>query len=71
MAWLDEWLQRRPDADREWREASESSDYWFELTPSELNELLTELEQTCAGGSTGRRRRTAPAVRLLLSAFPA
>ena len=72
MAWLDDWLRRRPDADPEWREVSESSDYRFELTSSELHELLTELEQTL------RRWLDRPAttegtstVRLLLYAFPA
>lgn len=71
MAWLDEWLQRRPDADPDWREASETNDYFVDLTPGELRELLRELD-----GIVRRRLGTPPAparrrVRLLLSAFPA
>jgi len=76
MAWLDEWLHRRPDADPEWREVSETNDYFFDLSPNELRELLAELDAVV------RRRLDRPAVddeaetgritvRMLLSAFPA
>lgn len=71
MEWLDEWLQRRPDADPEWREVSETNDYFFEVSPEELRELLTELNEVVGrrlGQPAAEGRAT---VRLLLSAFPA
>jgi DNA-binding transcriptional ArsR family regulator len=73
IAWLDEWLQRRPTADPAWVEASETNDYFFDVSPDELRELLDELHAVI------RRRLEGPPstaadrarVRLLLSAFPA
>ena len=70
MAWLDDWLQRRPDADPEWREASETNDYFLQLSAAELRELLGEIDAVVRrrldnGPGDGRAR-----VRVLLSAFP-
>ena len=71
MVWLDEWLQRRPDAESEWREASETNDYRLHLSPSELHELLTELHDVVRTRLDNTPRRDRAPVILLLSAFPA
>jgi hypothetical protein len=35
MEQLDDWLQRRPDAEPAWRDAAESSDYVVDLSPDD------------------------------------
>ena len=71
MGWLDDWLQRRPDAEPAWREASEANDYLLHATPDELRDLLSELDAVVRRrlGVAGASDRVP--VRLLLSAFPA
>jgi|RhiMethySRZTD1v2_1073278.scaffolds.fasta_scaffold11322_2 helix-turn-helix protein len=74
MGWIDEWLQRRADAPDEWREAAESFDFRLDLAPSELSEMLDELEavvmrhreRSLATDVVGR----AP-VRFFMTGFPA
>ena len=70
MAWLDDWLQRRPDADPEWREASETNDYLLQLTPAELRELMAELDAVVRRRLEQQSGTVGSNVRLLLSAFP-
>ena len=70
MAWLDDWLQRRPDADPEWREASETNDYLLQLTPAELRELMAELHEVVRRRLDRQAGTVGATVRLLLSAFP-
>ena len=73
MEQLDDWLQRRPDADPAWRDAAESSDYVVELTPDELRAMAAEIDDvilrrraaSLASASPGRQQ-----VVVLLSTFP-
>lgn len=41
--WLRRWHDELPGWDRGWRAASNSTDQWFELTPSELRALSDEV----------------------------
>jgi DNA-binding transcriptional ArsR family regulator len=45
MAWLDDWLTRRPSADPAWVAVSTASDYRLNLTPPEMHALLEELHE--------------------------
>jgi DNA-binding transcriptional ArsR family regulator len=83
MEWLDDWITRRPTADRAWVEASAESDYGLTMTVEEVRALIAELHEVvrrhdataedaraaeaAAGGADGGSSRT---VRLLLYAFP-
>ena len=71
MEWLDGWLRRRADAPLEWREASETDDYFLDLTPDELHELLGDLNAVIQARMERPPTEGAQQVRLLLSAFPA
>src|SRR4051794_387158 len=73
MEQLDDWLQRRPDADPAWRDAAESSDFVVDLSPDELRAMSAELEEVierhraAARSSEGAGRAQ---VVVLVSTFP-
>ena len=84
MEWLDDWITRRPSADRAWVEASAESDYRLIMTPPEVRALVEELHEVIrrhdAAAEDARAAELASgtaedaparAVRLLLYAFPA
>jgi predicted ArsR family transcriptional regulator len=70
MEWLDGWLRRRSDAEPEWRQASETNDYFLDLTPAELQELLQDLHAVVQDRVERAPSEGARQVRLLLHAFP-
>jgi len=46
MAWVDDWLQRRPTADPAWVEASDLSDYRVVATPDQVRAMMDDLHAT-------------------------
>ncbi len=45
MEWLDDWLSRRSSAGPAWLAASDTSDYLLDLSPAELQALVSEISE--------------------------
>ena len=73
MERLDDWLQRRPDADPAWRDAAESSDFVLDLSPDELMAMSAEIDEVIERHRTAAQqseREGRAQVVVLLSTFP-
>ena len=76
--WLDEWAQRRPQADPAWVSAADLSDYQLRMTPDEARSMLDELHEVVlrhhraaeAAEAQAGDRPGAAALRLVLAAVP-
>ena len=73
MEWLDDWLDRRPNADPAWQEVSTASDYLVEVNPEELDDLLGEIDAVLRAWMTRTLPNEGPdreAVVVLIQGFP-
>jgi succinate dehydrogenase flavin-adding protein (antitoxin of CptAB toxin-antitoxin module) len=73
MEWLDDWLNRRPNADPAWQEVSTASDYLVEVNPEELDDLLGEIDAVLQAWMTRTLPNEDPdrdAVVVLIQGFP-
>jgi DNA-binding transcriptional ArsR family regulator len=75
MEELDGWLRRRPEAEPEWAVADEVSDYFLDLTPTELRAVADEIRDVILRHREERRGAEADPlrtrVRMLVYGFPA
>lgn len=55
--WIERWYEEMPGWDRRWRAAANSTDQWFELTPTELRELANEVLAVLERYADRRERR--------------